>query len=158
MRIGQKLCDARDAVADYVLQQLARQAADPVTAIAQHRPCVGRIAEVVAIVALHVNWTVTQVSFRHQHAHAPGNVAELVVMSNRNLPSPAFSQLDELLCIACAHREGLLDVDVAPGFQAKACEVEMTLWRRGDVNDVGLGLLQHFRHVGKPMVDRKALV
>ena len=88
---GEEFGDSRDAVADDVLEQAAREPPHPVLAVGQNRPRVPRLLQVVAVDALHVNRLTAQVAGLNDAAQPAGRMAELFVMATGDLERLRFA-------------------------------------------------------------------
>ena len=138
-RLGrEELRNPRDAVADDVLGQAARQPPDPMLAIAKEGACVAGLRKVVAIRALDVQRGTAQISAPDERPHSSRDVTELIVVSCRQLQIVAGGERHERLGLAGPDRERFLDVDVTAAIEAGPRDVEVTGGRRRDVHDVGM--------------------
>ena len=75
--IGHELRDPTDAMADVVLHQGTGQGPHPMLFIAQEGFCILLIAEIVAIIALHMDWNSTQIATLNERTHASGCMPEI---------------------------------------------------------------------------------
>src|SRR5213593_3351235 len=99
----------------------------------------------------------SQIAAPNERAHAPGHVAELIVMSRRDLKILLSGQIEKFDCLCRIQGERLLNIEVAAMFQASLADFKVALWRRGDVHHIGLRLFKHLRHIAEISLDLEAL-
>jgi len=90
--------------------------------------------------------------------HASRRVAELIVMSRRQLEPLSLGKCDQSDRLFCVERERLLHVHVTAVLQALACDVEVARRWRGDVHHVRPGVREQGGHVGEMLLDGEPLV
>src|SRR2546422_2824691 len=153
----EELRDSCNAVADDVLQEATRQLPHPVAPVLQKRLRIPRVAEIVAVIALHVDDRIAKVPGADQVSHTSRGVTELSVVPNRQPQLPPLRQLDQRLGFSRVECEGLLHVDVTLVLHAVPGDREMALWRCGDMHDVRPRLLQERAEVVEVSFDLESL-
>ena len=154
---AEKLRDPRNAVADDILQKLARQSSNPMPLIPQNGSRVSGAAQFVPIVALHVHRSLPQEAASYQRPHAPCRMAELVVVAGGDLEPFLVGKSKKAFCLVPVQGEGLLHVHMTLFFQATGSHVEVAFGGGRDMNHVGTALAQHLCKVGETPFNRKPL-
>src|SRR5262249_38389745 len=90
--VTEKLSQPSDAVADDVVQQLARQLSDPMPTISQQRSSVVLIFQVIAKVAFNVDGFTAKNSLSYELARLKHLGRELKIMSSSDLEVLTFGQ------------------------------------------------------------------
>src|SRR6266571_2546895 len=116
------------------------------------------VPKLIAIVTFHVYRSPAQVAALDERSHASRRMAELIVMSCRQLEFLLIGECNKSFGLFCVECDWLLHVDVASAFQAKSGNIEVAFRRRRDVNNVWPGITQEFRQVAEIPFDRKPLV
>src|SRR5215469_9627074 len=86
--------------------------------VVQKGPRIYGIAQVVAIIALHVYGRAAKVPALHESSHAPCDMSELIVVSYGELEASLLRQCNECFSLPGIYRERLLHVNVAAALQA----------------------------------------
>src|SRR5262245_12916286 len=110
--------------------------------LAQERARIHGIAEVVPIVAFHVDNRVAEVSLANQCPHTPGGMTELSVVPDGQAQPACLGQPDELLGLMRVECKRLLHVHMTPMLEALSGDCEMALGRGRDVHRLWPGLVQ----------------
>src|SRR2546422_4104285 len=99
-----------------------------------------------------------QVAAFDESPHTSGHMAELMVMSCRQLEPLFIGQCNKSLGLLLMECEWLLHIDVASAFQANPRNIEMAFRRRRDVDNVWSGVTQKISQVAVIPFDREPLV
>src|SRR5206468_6220538 len=126
--------------------------------VAQQRSRVRRVFEFMAEVAFHMYRAPAQVAALDEPSHASRDVAELVVVSHRELEAPLIREGNEDSGLLRVERERLLHIDVASPLETGPGDIEMAFRRRRDVNDVWSGVIQQVTQVAEIPLYREPLV
>src|SRR5580704_15319263 len=119
---------------------------------------ISRTTQVVTVVTFHVHWLPAQVPVRNESPQPSGSVAELVVVAYGQLEPLFLGQVHELLGLVQIEGKWLLDIYVTALLQAKSGDIEVTLRRRRDMDNVRSGLAHKFSQVVKVPFDRESFV
>jgi hypothetical protein len=85
-------------------------------------------------------------------------VAELIVMPGGDFESFLIGEFDQFPRFMLVDREWLFYIDVAAPVQAEFRDAKVAFRRRGNVHNVGFGVTQKLRQVGKAFFDREPLI
>src|SRR6267378_6938587 len=155
---GQVLRDPGNPVADDIVQESARQPANPMSLVGEERRGVSGAPKLVAVVALHVYRAGTQKAGLDQRSHASRSVPELIVVPDGDLQRALVPERQQAAGLLFVDRERLLDIDVASPLEAELRDVEMSIGRRRDVNDIGSSFGEELCQVAKMALDGEPLV
>src|ERR1043166_1835802 len=125
--------------------------------IGQKRASVAaRFAQFMAIVALHVDGTSTEITLLSHFAHSAGAVTELIVVASGDFQLFAFRIFDEIDCLHRVERKWLLNIDVTAVVEAEFCKTVMALRRGRDMDYIRPRFGQHGFDIAKGAIDLKA--
>src|SRR5437016_10574886 len=121
--------------------------------VGEKRPRIG-LTEIVTKMAFHVYRRATQIAATDELSHATRHMAELVVMSGRELQLGLVGECYENVGLLGVDGERLLHVDVGSPLEASLREREVAFrWRR-NVDNVWPSLTQEFSEVAEILLDR----
>src|SRR2546425_8061222 len=117
--------------------------------VAKKRSRITGLPKVIAVITFHVERDAAQVAALDERSHASRHVAELIVMSCRQLKPLLIGECNKYLGLLCVECDWLLDIDVASALKAQSGKIEMTFRRRGDVDHVGPRVVQDVNQLRK---------
>src|SRR5262249_54336970 len=107
------------------------------------------VSEVVTPSTLYMHWSAAKISTLNKVAHASSRMAELFVVTDRELKSPHLSASYQFLGLLRIESKWLFNVYVAILLQTLAGNRQMTLGWCRYVDHIGPNLIDHLGHVAK---------